>query len=388
LAAFEELQSREPSSESTGLVSSGLYLMADAESGQQLLIDGGPHGPGSAGHGHADALSLTLASNGQMLLTDPGTLEYVGPTSAERAAYRGTAAHNTMRVDALDQAEGVGPFAWAALPTVNAERWVTGRSFTLFEGSHDGYQRLARPVTHRRTVFHHKSKFWLVRDRAEGSGTHALELSWHLGATLAPISARDYVFRNEQESFALVTMDGHGWSQSAHRGHWSPAYGRQERATVLNFAKTANLPAEFLTLLLSHASVQGGVGRLEAMAPGTGVSGYRYKISDEENCFFFSDYASTWTLGPWTSDASFLYWWMNRRLGQRMLIACGGTCVECSGVRVLSSETRFVHAELFADSGRTSMLSSPAEGVKLSASLDSLEPETEFSGNDLKRIGV
>lgn len=388
LAAFEEMPSTEPSSESTHLPASGLYLMADAEAGQQLLIDAGPQGPGSAGHGHADALSLTLASNGQMLLADPGTLEYVGASSADRSAYRGTAAHNTLRVDGQDQAVGVGPFAWRELPVLRAERWEIGRNFALFEGSHAGYHRLADPVTHRRWVFHRKSKFWLVRDVAEGSGKHALELNWHLGSTLAPISARDYVFGNDQESFALVTADGHSWSQSAHRGYWSPAYGRQERATVLTFAKTANLPAEFVTLLLSHAGVQGGIGRLETMAPGRSVCGYRYVTSDEEHCFFFPDRGSTWTLGPWTSDASFLYWWMNRRLGQRMLIACGGTYVECGMTRVLSSPAAFRYAELLNESGRTEMLSSPSEGVQAAVALDAPELELVFSSSDLKGIGV
>jgi hypothetical protein len=388
LAAFEEMPSTDPSSASTHLPDSGLYLMADADRGQQLLIDAGPQGPGTAGHGHADALSLTLASNGQMLLADPGTLEYIGSSSADRSSYRGTAAHNTLRVDGQDQAQGAGPFAWTHLPTVKTQRWEIGPSFNLFEGSHDGYHRLAEPVTHRRWVFHRKSKFWLVRDRAEGSGTHALELNWHLGATLAPVSARDYVFGNHQENFALITTDGHSWSQSAHRGYWSPAYGRQERATVLTFAKMANLPAEFVTLLLSSASVQLGIGRLEAMAPGRSVCGYRYTAADEEHCFFFPDRGSTWALGPWTSDASFLYWWMNRRLGQRMLIACGGSYVECGPARVLSSPGTLRYAELRSDAGRTEIFSSPGEGVEVAVALDALELEPACGGRGLKGIGV
>jgi len=388
LAAFEEMSIGEPSSESAALRQSGLYLMADAESGQQLLVDAGAQGPGSAGHGHADALSLTLASNGQMLLMDPGTLEYVGPTNVDRAAYRGTAAHNTLRIDGVDQAEPAGPFAWTALPQVESEHWTVGRSFNCFVGSHNGYERLPSPVTHRRYVFQRKSRFWLVRDVAEGSGEHSLELFWHLGPTLAPVSARDYVFRNNQESVALLSAQGHGWSQSAHRGYWSPAYGRQERAMVLSFSKVANLPAEFVTLLLNHASVQGGVGHLESMPVGAGVRGYRYTTSGEEHCFLFAERTGAWTLGAWTSDASFLYWWMNRRLGQRMLIAIGGTFVECSGTRVLSSVVQFNHVELASDSGRAEMICSPSDAVQASATLDALEPESAATRKDPERMGV
>ena len=53
-----------------------------------------------------------------MLLTDPGTLEYVGNTADGRTRFRGTSAHNTLCVDGQDQADGIPPFAWANLPAV------------------------------------------------------------------------------------------------------------------------------------------------------------------------------------------------------------------------------------------------------------------------------
>ena len=274
LRKFEELRSCEPSGASSALKDSGLYVMADSESGQQLVIDAGPHGPGTAGHGHADALSIHLAGGGETFLMDPGTLEYVGDTSADRVFFRGTAAHNTLRVDERDQAEGVPPFAWRDLPIVNAERWVAGETFNLFAGSHDGYRRLLSPVTHARWVFHRKRHFWLVRDVATGEGSHQLEVSWRLGPSLAPTSAKDYVFGTGSESLGLITAEGHGWSQSAQRGIWSPVYGRQERTMVVTFGKFAELPAEFVTLLLPNASER--IGRLERMTSNTRVRAYRY----------------------------------------------------------------------------------------------------------------
>jgi hypothetical protein len=286
-----------PSSASAALTDCGLYLIADAESGQQLVIDAGPQGPGTAGHGHADALSVSLAINGRMLLMDPGTLEYVGGGGKDRALFRGTAAHNTMQVDGLDQADGAGPFAWTNLPVVNAQRWTTGQTFNLFVGSHDGYERLPSPVTHQRWVFHRKSQFWLVRDVAIGYGKHQIEVSWHLGPTLVPASARDHLFGDGQESFGLLTAEGHGWSQSAHRGDWSPAYGRQDRATVVTFGTVANLPAEFVTLLLQNARVGDGVGWLERLPGHPDVTAYRYGRLGEEHCFFFANSEKAWTRG-------------------------------------------------------------------------------------------
>jgi hypothetical protein len=388
LDLFEQLPVTQPSDGSIALKDSGLYLMADADTGQQALVDAGPQGSGTAGHGHADALSLSLASNGRALLMDSGTLEYVGESPKDRAFFRGTAAHNTMRVDGLDQAEGTGPFAWANLPAVKAERWIVGQQFNLFVGSHNGYERLPAPVTHRRWVFHRKSQFWLVRDVASGQGRHSIEVSWHIGAHLSPASARDYLFGDGQESLRLVTAEGHGWSQSADRGPWSPVYGRQERTTVITFGTVATLPVDFVTLLLPNASLHAGTERLERLASDSGVRGYRYTRSGEEHCFFFASTEKAWTLGAWASDAQFAYWSLNRERDERVLVLCNGTYAEVGGMRVLASVGSVDYAEVLGSSGKTELFSSDPDRVQLQGSLDRVEAELSVPQNEPKRIGV
>src|ERR1700676_299708 len=170
LAEFDLLPTAEPSAVSTALPDSGIYLMADETSGEQLLIDAGPLGSGSGGHAHAGALSICLVSKGEAQLIDPGTFQYVGD-SGERDRLRGTSAHNTMQIDLRDQADPAGPFAWKSSPRVQVEHWVTGHQFDLFQGSHDGYSRLSPPVIHRRWGFPRKERFWLVRDLAGGQGS-------------------------------------------------------------------------------------------------------------------------------------------------------------------------------------------------------------------------
>jgi Heparinase II/III-like protein/Heparinase II/III N-terminus len=384
ISRFEELRSHEPSGASSALTDSGLYLMADSETGQQLLIDAGPHGPGTAGHGHADALSVHLVGGGETLLMDPGTLEYVGETFNDRNFFRGTAAHNTLRVDERDQADGSAPFAWRNLPTVQAERWVAGQGFNLFAGTHDGYQRLPLPVSHRRWVFHRKSDFWLVRDVATGPGTHQLELSWHLGPSLSPTSAKDYLFGSGGESLGLLTVEGHGWSQSAQRGIWSPVYGRQERTTVVTFGKAVELPAEFVTLLLSSASA--GVGRLERIAGGASVRGYRYTRDGQEHYFFFSEQTGSWTAGEWGSDAYFLCWSYNRHREQRSLILCGGTHADVTGRRVVTCDAPLDFIEVTEEAGKIELFSSDPRQVHLTAGLGPVE--AKLAEDDPRRIGV
>lgn len=383
LAEFEMLKSSDPSVESIALRDSGFFLMADAENGQQLVIDGGPHGPG---HAHADALSLQLVRNGCVVLMDPGTYEYVGD-SGERSRYRGTGAHNAMKVDGRDQAEGLGPFGWMKVPAVTVEQWVTGRRFNWFVGSHDGYAGLPEPVTHRRCVFHRKGQFWLVRDVAQGRGRHQVELAWHLGATLSPVSTKDNLFADGQDSLGLVTAEAHGWAQSAHRGNWSPVYGRQERATVLTFGLEAELPAEFVTLLLPDASLRGGMGRLERVARNPSVQAYRYLREGQEHYFFFSNVKGPWTLGNWSSDASFLYWVWDRASDLRILVICGGAYAETGGVRVLTSELCVDYADLVSSATGTEVFCSDPDHLVLQGSLDRVEMELAAPAND-KGAGV
>jgi hypothetical protein len=358
--------------------------MADSATGQQLLVDAGPQGPGTAGHGHADALSIHLASGGETFLMDPGTLEYVGETFTDRNFFRGTSTHNTLRVDERDQAESLPPFAWRELPNVAVDLWTMGQRFSLFVGNHDGYRRLASPVRHERWVFHHKGQFWVVRDVAKGEGKHQLELSWHLGPSLSPTSAKDYVFGVGQETLGLITVEGHGWSQSAQRGIWSPVYGRQERTMVVTFGKAVDLPTEFVTLLLPNAGDR--IGRLERIESEPRVRAYRFIRDGEEHWFFFSEPGCAWRSGDWASDAYFLHSSYNRREEQRTLILCGGSRVDLHGHRVVSCEAILEFVEVTEAGGKTEMSASDPQRVHIESRLDVLGPK--LSESDPKKIGV
>jgi hypothetical protein len=370
LAEFESLTSCDGSGDSVALRDGGIYLMTDPEIGQQLFVDAGPHGPG---HGHADALSVQFIRRGRVLLGDSGTYEYI-PNHGERAAYRGTATHNTMRVDGLDQAENVGMFAWGERPSIQVKEWITGRHFNLFQGAHDGYKRLPQPVLHQRWIFHRKEQFWLVRDVAEGRGEHQIELAWRLGGSLSPISTRDNLFADEQESLAFLTAEGHGWAQSAYRGNWSPVYGVQERAMVLTFLWQGELPAEFALLLLPDALNQ-PLGKMSRMETGSGAIGYRYKGQGQEHHFLFSRGTGGWTLGTWTSDARFLYWSWDREKDQRLLVMCGGSYAESAGQRILTCRRTVDYAEIVSSGSVSEVFSSDPETPVLQQSLGRVEIE-------------
>jgi hypothetical protein len=99
-----------------------------------LQMDCGPFGYGGAGHSHSDTLSLTLQHAGQQVLIDPGTYTYMSDM-AERNWFRGSVAHNTVRIDGQDQGTPAGPFRWASKPEVALKLWSTAMRATLTEGA-------------------------------------------------------------------------------------------------------------------------------------------------------------------------------------------------------------------------------------------------------------
>ena len=393
---FDELPPVQPSRESITLSGSGLYLIADSNPAQQLVIDGGRQGPATAGHGHADALSLCMSRNGQDFLIDPGTCEYVGD-GPERNSFRGTAAHNTMRVDGLDQADPQNPFAWKNLPKTTAERWITGETFDYFVGSHDGYRRLSSPVVHQRFIFSLKSRLVLIRDVAEGRGEHHLEIFWHLAPDLQHQKrCKGQSFSSADNGITLLTAAGHGWAEEVTQQLWSPAYGRKEPAPVARFSTIAELPAEFVTLFSSHgenAPEPGELvkmdGKTEAKREGTAASvhgssvhGYRLRGEGGEHYFLFGPGARGWALPPWTSDAEFVYFGLNPD-GSRKLIFCHGSHLEIGGRPIVSCSEASTRCEIVEKSNGETEIFSSSKAVSQHVRLRdvSLESEPVLSAN-------
>lgn len=144
------------------------------------MVDCGPLGYlGIAAHGHADALSVTLSVAGEECLVDPGTFSYWNDVKW-RNYFRGTSAHNTVRVDELDQSVSGGRFMWTRKAKSRIDRMPTSPSQFEFEGSHDGYMRLQDPVRHQRRVhYDDRSRMLEVCDRVAGKKDHIVEQYWH-----------------------------------------------------------------------------------------------------------------------------------------------------------------------------------------------------------------
>jgi len=146
----------------------------------QVIVDAGPFGPWGGGHSHADTLSIVARSAGDEILIDPGTFTYVGEQKW-RDWFRGTEAHNTVRIERRDQAATAGPFRWNNHPQVSILNWKTNATRDLIEA-----ECRYRGFTHRRSVEFQKPDAILIVDEVEGPpGEHEIEQLWHLGSEKA-----------------------------------------------------------------------------------------------------------------------------------------------------------------------------------------------------------
>jgi Heparinase II/III-like protein/Heparinase II/III N-terminus len=168
----------------------GGYLLFGSHFGEaneiKGMVDCGPLGYlGIAAHGHADALALNLSVGGEACLVDPGTYSY-WQEHKWRDYFRGTSAHNTVRIDGLDQSVSGGRFMWLKKAQASIERMPQSPHEFDFRGSHDGYERLPDPVRHMRSVrFDAASSSLVVRDEFAAKKHHQVELFWHFAPGLS-----------------------------------------------------------------------------------------------------------------------------------------------------------------------------------------------------------
>ena len=202
----------------------GVAVMSAA--GRHIVIDAGPFGPWGSGHSHSDSLSIVARSGGREILIDPGTYTYVGD-EAERNWFRGSAAHNTIRIDGLDQATPVNPFRWADQPSVTVRTWMSSDQEDFLDA-----QCVARGVAHRRQVRFVKPDRLLIVDEVSGPpGLHTIEQFWHLGSN---------------EDLSRVTFEGDAERVDSWR---SDVFGAKRPATVLRVLRECELPVTFTTTI-------------------------------------------------------------------------------------------------------------------------------------------
>jgi hypothetical protein len=225
---------------------------------------------GVGGHAHNDQLSIVLRFDGAPLVIDSGTCCYTSdPLWRDR--YRGTAAHSTVVVDALEQSPVYDgrPFA---LPDGARARLLDlddpGHAARIV-GEHHGYRRLPSRAVHRRELLLDRERHAvLVTDTLLGHGPATVEARFQLGETaVRPACLAEQVLARELAEpatwgdavhadgtlvllhrgrpLALLAPLGLTPAPTVQRSWWSRRYGERLVGSVLCFAARVTLPVVY-----------------------------------------------------------------------------------------------------------------------------------------------
>ncbi|MFT3746022.1 MAG: alginate lyase family protein [Pyrinomonadaceae bacterium] len=246
---FNAIQAEEPGIASTDFANGGYCVMRDgwSDTDNYLIVDCGEVGSLAGGHGHADALSIEVAIHGQTLLVDSGTYTY-HESRALRDYFRSTAAHNTLEIDGVSSSEPATAFSWKTRAEAKRRKWISTERFDLFEGSHNGYERLDSPATHCRTIIFLKNDYWIVRDVVETKGVHDYSLNFHFDTSARSMIGGDGKWIGGADHRIYTFGDNGRWE---HKESWiSKNHGNRTNAPFMRFVSRAIGKQEFFTFIM------------------------------------------------------------------------------------------------------------------------------------------
>jgi uncharacterized heparinase superfamily protein len=208
-----------------------------------VLFDAGVPAPRyQPGHAHAESLSFELSRDGRRVFVNSGVSTY--EAGRERLWERGTAAHNTVRIDRTEQSE-----IWASHRCGRrAVLLHAGRMEGRAVAAHSGFDFLPGRPTHNREIL---VEDWGVEitDSIDGSGEHLLEWFFHLHPNVdGRVVGREVELSVDGRAFARVGFT-FGAVAAIERGSWHPGFNVSVPNTFITVALRASLPFESITTI-------------------------------------------------------------------------------------------------------------------------------------------
>jgi heparinase II/III-like protein len=224
----------------------GVAVMRSA-AGHYLLATNGIVGTNGFGnHKHNDQLSFEYHCAGVPLIVDPGSYVYTSDPEA-RNLFRGTASHNTIVVDGVEQNDVRPDWLFRMFETSKAESvsFDDRPDAATYVGRHHGYERLPDPLTHERTFVLRKATGELtIVDRLIGGGRH--DVRWHFHLAPGVLVTRT--------SGGTVRLDARGrrWTLKAPPAlvvtiapaAYSPSYGVKVPCLAVDLGATVDVDGE------------------------------------------------------------------------------------------------------------------------------------------------
>lgn len=212
------------------------YYAVDLEQKSKLILDVAKVGPDfQPGHAHADTLSFELSLYSQRFLVHSGTSTYA--PGAQRLLERGTRAHNTVEINAENSSEIWSEFRVARRANPKGLTIETLDNKITITCAHDGYTRLAQPVTHHREWII-SPKAIQIKDKLTGSYTKAISLfHFHPEIRIMELGNSNFECYLPQGQKVLLSVKG-GKSCSIESSTWHPNFGISidNRCLVVEFA--------------------------------------------------------------------------------------------------------------------------------------------------------
>ena len=346
-ARYDRLADVPTPSGSCALRDGGLFVMRDsgARAANQLIIDCGPHGALNCGHAHADALAFELVAHGRSLLMDAGTFTYTGSREARRR-FRSTECHNAFTVDGASSSEPAGPFSWASIAGCRVLDWQSSDRFDLFEGEHDGFQRLLNPATYKRSIVFIKGSYWILRDQAASTGVHDFAQHFLFSPDATPrlisqsIDAGITICREQtpgEPGLDIVTFSDQG-SWVIKDGSVSTRYAEQRIAKAAMFTVSAAASADLITFLLPRAADSAGNLPKQVAAHGGRAFILHHSRDKGFSDLFVVRRDATIAAAEFASDAAWL--WVRKRENRLIeLIMRSGSWIELDGEMIFRSRS-------------------------------------------------
>ncbi len=208
-----------------------------------------------ASHRHNDALSFELSACGRAFIVDPGTFVYTADLH-ERHLFRSTAYHSTVQIDDEEQNTILeeAPFAFGDEARARVLVWESSPERDRVVAEHTGYERLANPVTPRRTVSFDKAhRCWLIEDELTGKGEHKIATRFHFDAGLdvKPFD-NNAVIAGDESSVARLLVRSLDLDQPAELQpqYTSRHYGAKAESTTACWTITTSLPCKLRWALI------------------------------------------------------------------------------------------------------------------------------------------
>jgi len=286
------------------------------ERAHQLIFDTGPLGCGvSAGHGHADLLSVQCSAFGENYLVDAGTFCYTADASW-RQFFRSSQAHSTVMIDGRSQAEPAGPFSWHSRPSARLLNCSSKPGHSLAEAELDAWAVLNDPVKHRRRVLFVDHRYWMIIDDLCGRTGHRFDLRYQFAPMPVEEEEQGWVrARGNNGALLVKAVSNVPLATTIARGQLDPPagwysanYGQKTPAPALTFSAVTERPLRVVTLLLplTHpqavaptvtASIQAGANSRTAVGL-TLATGERESIFIEDHEVFIQNGTSTCVASP------------------------------------------------------------------------------------------